>query len=99
VINFTLLFRVRVVPTGDGPQGRPLEPSTKAESPVDPTPRASPPTEKIIVDPTKGGQVEAKEKVAEALALNVPDGYWVWGGVVEVLQIDLFRYDLSPLLV
>ncbi|KAF8334134.1 uncharacterized protein EI90DRAFT_3051180 [Cantharellus anzutake] len=82
--------KVRVVPTGDGPQARPLESSPKANSPVDSPSGTLPPGEKVVVDPTKGGQVEAKEKAEEALALNAPDGCWVWGGVVEVLQIDLF---------
>lgn len=48
--------------------------------------------EKIVVDPTKGGQVEAKEKAAtQALALGVPEGTWVWAGAVSVLLVDLFR--------
>jgi TATA-binding protein-associated factor len=47
--------------------------------------------EKIVIDPTKGGQVEAKEKSSQALALNVRDGVWVWSGAVSVLQVDLFR--------
>lgn len=49
--------------------------------------------DKVIVDPTKGGQVEAKERSStQALALSVPEGTWVWAGAVSVLLVDLFRY-------
>ena len=49
--------------------------------------------EKVIVDPTRGSQVEAKEKAAiQSLALSVPDGAWVWTGAISVLLVDLFRY-------
>ena len=77
--------RVRVV-NDDGPKARPV----KIEAEENGTTAKPASSEKIVIDPTKGGQVEAKERVTQALALNVPEGMWVWGGVVSVLQIDLF---------
>lgn len=68
----------------NGPRAQPVPPS----SPRPPGPAP----EKVIIDPRKGGQVEAKEKAGQALALAVKEGVWVWDGVVSVLQIDLFRY-------
>jgi TATA-binding protein-associated factor len=77
--------RIRVV-NDDGPKARPVKAETGENGSAK---RAS--SEKIVIDPTKGGQVEAKEKAAQALALNVSEGLWVWEGLVNVLQIDLFR--------
>lgn len=78
--------RVRIVGTDDGPRARPVPARGDGD-------RKSP--EKVIIDPTKGGQIEAKEKTAQAQALNVPEGNWVWGGTVNLLQVDLFRYSSS----
>ena len=79
------LCRVRVVDTEEGPRARPLGNS------IDSKPSGPFSTERVVIDPTKGGQVEAKEKTAQDLALNVTEGMWVWDGVVRVLQVDLFR--------
>ena len=63
-----------------------------------PTPKrapSSPPSnedEKIVIDPQKGGQVEAKEKSAYR-ALEAKHGHWVWSGMMRVLSVDLFKYD------
>ncbi|KZV99116.1 hypothetical protein EXIGLDRAFT_258645 [Exidia glandulosa HHB12029] len=46
--------------------------------------------EKVVVDPTKGGQVDPKDKASGAKALEVKDGAWIWDGLVRVLEIDLF---------
>ncbi|KAG8867854.1 TATA-binding protein-associated factor mot1 [Serendipita sp. 405] len=61
-----------------------------------PTPKrapSSPPADdeqKIVVDPQKGGQVEAKEKSPyHPLAINKDQ--WVWAGLVKVLLVDLFN--------
>ncbi|KAF8321727.1 hypothetical protein DL93DRAFT_2209827, partial [Clavulina sp. PMI_390] len=74
----------------DGPKARPVasqaEPSTSKAATLGP--------EKVVVDPTKGGQVEAKEQTARYnQALNVPEGTWVWAGAVSVLLVDLCRYS------
>ncbi|KAL0580433.1 TATA-binding protein-associated factor mot1 [Marasmius crinis-equi] len=49
----------------------------------------SPTAEKVVVDPTKGGAVSAKE-VTPSKALEVGPGVWVWDGLVKVLEVDLF---------
>lgn len=80
--------RVRVVNSENGPRAQPVAPA----SPRTPAPGPGPGPEKVVIDPRKGGQVDAKEKAGQALALAVKEGVWVWDGVVGVLQIDLFRY-------
>ncbi|KAJ3838910.1 SNF2 chromatin remodeling protein [Lentinula raphanica] len=50
---------------------------------------AGPSSDKVIVDPTKGGAVSPKA-VKEAKALTVKPGVWIWDGVVQVLEVDLF---------
>lgn len=67
-----------------------VHPPSNGLTPATPTSGAAP--EKVIIDPMKGGQVEAKEKAAsQSLALCVPEGTWVWAGAVSVLLVDLFR--------
>ncbi|KAG7452788.1 uncharacterized protein BT62DRAFT_26814 [Guyanagaster necrorhizus] len=45
--------------------------------------------DKVIIDPTKGGAVSPKE-VKQSKALEVRPGYWIWDGVVKVLEVNLF---------
>ncbi|KAG7086556.1 hypothetical protein E1B28_002505 [Marasmius oreades] len=45
--------------------------------------------EKVVIDPSKGGAVSAKE-VKPSKALEVQHGVWVWDGLVQVLEVDLF---------
>ncbi|KAF9265748.1 hypothetical protein L218DRAFT_997145 [Marasmius fiardii PR-910] len=45
--------------------------------------------EKVVIDPSRGGAVSAKE-VKPSKALEVPLGVWVWDGLVKVLEVDLF---------
>ena len=47
------------------------------------------PSEKVIVDPTKGGAVSPKS-AQQSKALDVQPGVWVWDGVLRVLEVDLF---------
>lgn len=90
---------MRLVGTDDGPKPRPVASNTShAGGPASHHNgsaaghhNAGLGSEKVIVDPTKGGQVEAKEKAATHLALGVPEGTWVWAGAVSVLLVDLFR--------
>ena len=42
-----------------------------------------------VVDPTKGGAIDPKAS-QQSKALDVLPGYWVWDGVVKVLEVDLF---------
>ena len=45
--------------------------------------------DRVVVDPSKGGAVEAKA-AQQSKALEVRPGEWVWDGVVKVLEVDLF---------
>ncbi|KAL5529004.1 hypothetical protein ACEPAG_4978 [Sanghuangporus baumii] len=45
--------------------------------------------DRVVVDPTKGGAVEAKA-AQQTKALEVQPGAWPWDGVVKVLEVDLF---------
>ncbi|KDQ06750.1 hypothetical protein BOTBODRAFT_39402 [Botryobasidium botryosum FD-172 SS1] len=96
--------KVRLTESGPRPsRGRPQTPSASASARSTPgpaptsarkssTPKAhsqTPTPEKIVIDPTKGGQVDAKER-AQSKALEVAEGHWVWSGVVGVLLVDLF---------
>lgn len=45
--------------------------------------------ERVVVDPSKGGAVEAKAS-EQSKALEVRPGEWVWDGVTKVLEVDLF---------
>ncbi|KAG6903183.1 hypothetical protein C0995_002726 [Termitomyces sp. Mi166 len=46
-------------------------------------------SEKVVVDPTKGGAVSPKAS-QQSKALDVEPGVWVWDGVVKILEVDLF---------
>ncbi|KAJ7461011.1 SNF2 superfamily chromatin remodeling protein [Mycena galericulata] len=46
-------------------------------------------SEKVIIDPSKGGAVSPKA-AAQSRALDVLPGTWIWDGVVRVLEVDLF---------
>ena len=44
--------------------------------------------DRVVVDPTKGGAVEAKAS-QQSKALDVQPGTWIWGGLVKVLSRPL----------
>ncbi|KAJ6606457.1 SNF2 superfamily chromatin remodeling protein [Mycena vulgaris] len=46
-------------------------------------------SEKVIIDPSKGGAVSPKA-AAQSRALDVRPGTWIWDGVARVLAVDLF---------
>ncbi|KAJ7915484.1 SNF2 superfamily chromatin remodeling protein [Mycena leptocephala] len=46
-------------------------------------------SEKVIIDPSKGGAVSPKA-AKQSRALDVRPGTWIWDGVVRVLEVDLF---------
>ncbi|KAF7985005.1 hypothetical protein HWV62_9992 [Athelia sp. TMB] len=54
-----------------------------------PTPTTGVSTEKVVVDPSKGGAVSAKS-APQSKALDVHPGLWIWDGVVKLLEVDLF---------
>jgi TATA-binding protein-associated factor len=45
--------------------------------------------EKVVVDPTKGGQISPKVAL-QSKALDVHPGTWIWDGVLKLLEVDLF---------
>ncbi|CAL1703532.1 unnamed protein product [Somion occarium] len=47
------------------------------------------PTEKVVVDPSKGGAVSPKAE-KQTKALEVQPGHWVWDGLAKILEVDLF---------
>ncbi|KAJ7118732.1 SNF2 chromatin remodeling protein [Mycena epipterygia] len=49
----------------------------------------TPTSEKVIIDPSKGGAVSPKA-AKQSRALDVRPGTWIWDGVVRVLEVDLF---------
>ncbi|KIJ44189.1 hypothetical protein M422DRAFT_228203 [Sphaerobolus stellatus SS14] len=48
------------------------------------------PAEKVVIDPSRGGQVEARDSKNNSKALNVREGEWIWEGVRNILEVDLF---------
>ena len=55
-----------------------------------PTTATGPSVEKVVVDPSKGGAVSPKSAAQQSKALEVQPGYWVWDGLVKILEVDLF---------
>ena len=51
--------------------------------------RAASSPDRVVVDPTKGGAVEAKAS-QQSKALDVQLGTWIWDGLVKFLEVDLF---------
>ncbi|KAF9019159.1 hypothetical protein BDZ89DRAFT_1139528 [Hymenopellis radicata] len=51
---------------------------------------AAPSSDKVVVDPSKGGAVAAKE-VKQSRALEVKSGFRIWDGVVKILEVNLLR--------
>ena len=49
----------------------------------------TPTTEKVVIDPSKGGAVSPKT-AKQSQALEVPPGHWAWDGLVKILEVDLF---------
>ncbi|TFK42701.1 SNF2 superfamily chromatin remodeling protein [Crucibulum laeve] len=62
--------------------------SSRASSPSPSTAGAGG-AEKVVIDPSKGGAVSPKA-AKQSKALEVPQGVWIWDGVVKVLEVDLF---------
>ncbi|KAG8861908.1 TATA-binding protein-associated factor mot1 [Tulasnella sp. 330] len=71
------------------PDGPSIKPNPSPTPETAQTSSASLSDEKVIVDPQKGGQVAASDKSAQVNLLQVPEGHWVWGRLVEVLEVDL----------
>ncbi|TFK45985.1 SNF2 chromatin remodeling protein [Heliocybe sulcata] len=62
------------------------QPKSRVKSPRSPVDEIS---EKVTIDPTKGGAV-APKAAQLSNALEVQSGTWIWDGVVKVLEVDLF---------
>jgi TATA-binding protein-associated factor len=62
-------------------------PASRSTSP--PTADGDKPSDKVIVDPTKGGAVNPKA-AEQSKALQVQLGAWPWEGLVKILQVDLY---------
>ncbi|KAF8432415.1 SNF2 chromatin remodeling protein [Boletus edulis BED1] len=62
-------------------------PKSRLDSPNPPIKASA--TEKVVVDPSKGGAISPKSP-QQSNALEVPQGSWVWGGIVSLLEVDLF---------
>lgn len=43
----------------------------------------------MVVDPSKGGAVNPKND-KQSKALEVPPGTWIWDGIADILEVDLF---------
>ncbi|KAL4253953.1 TATA-binding protein-associated factor Mot1 [Abortiporus biennis] len=59
----------------------------RSDSPKSPT--EGPITDKVVIDPSKGGAVSPKAE-KQSKALDVEPGCWIWDGLVKVLEVDLF---------
>jgi len=46
-------------------------------------------SDKVVVDPSKGGAVNPKND-KQSKALEVRPGTWIWDGIANVLEVDLF---------
>ncbi|KAF7323127.1 TBP associated factor [Mycena chlorophos] len=53
------------------------------------TSRLGTPSEKVVIDPSKGGAVSPKA-AKQTRVLDVRPGTWIWDGVVRVMEVDLF---------
>jgi len=47
------------------------------------------PSDKVVVDPLKGGAVNPKND-KQSKALEVRPGTWIWDGIANMLEVDLF---------
>ncbi|KZT70176.1 SNF2 superfamily chromatin remodeling protein [Daedalea quercina L-15889] len=65
------------------------EPSNAGKGNGEKSPRDTASQEKVVIDPSKGGAVSPKAQ-KQSKALEVPQGRWVWDGLVNVLEVDLF---------
>ena len=74
--------RARLVGADDHPA-----PKQRGDSPKSPT--EGPATDRVIIDPSKGGAVAPKTE-SKSKALEVQHGHWVWDGLVKLLEVDLF---------
>ncbi|CAE7140157.1 unnamed protein product [Rhizoctonia solani] len=88
--------KVRLVATEDGPQPQRVRSGSKAPLQASPTTTPStstsklPDESKVVIDPSKGGQVTAKKEGMAHAVIKANEGEWVWGGIVRVLELDLF---------
>lgn len=75
-------FRARLIAKDDRPSINAEDPSTNGA----PTVISS---DNVVVDPSKGGAVNPKND-KQSKALEVRPGTWIWDGIANVLEVDLF---------
>jgi TATA-binding protein-associated factor len=64
-------------------------PSIKTEDPLTNDASNGTSSDKVVVDPSKGGAVNPKND-KQSKALEVRPGTWIWDGIANVLEVDLF---------
>ena len=74
--------RARLVAKDDRPSIKTEDPSTNGAS-------NGLPSDKLVVDPSKGGAVNPKS-AKQSKALEVRPGTWIWDGIADMLEVDLF---------
>ncbi|TCD70588.1 TATA-binding protein-associated factor mot1 [Steccherinum ochraceum] len=80
------------MPVGQGNKARlvgqeePVRSIKRADTPKSPSEVTS---DKVVVDPSKGGAVVPKAE-KQSKALEVQPGCWVWDGLAKILEVDLF---------
>ncbi|KAF9792249.1 SNF2 chromatin remodeling protein [Thelephora terrestris] len=80
-------------PTGQTNKARLIakedRPSIKTEDPLTNDASNGTSSDKVVVDPSKGGAVNPKND-KQSKALEVRPGTWIWDGIANVLEVDLF---------
>ena len=77
-----IAIRARLVATDDK-----IPPTSRLGSPS--SAPNGPSADKVVIDPTKGGAILPKA-AKQSKALEVKPGLWIWDGVVQLLEVDLF---------
>lgn len=77
-----IYYRVRLVANEET-----VSSNSRISSPTPSTNEPSP--DKVVIDPSKGGAVSPKA-TKQSKALEVQPGCWIWDGLVNVLEVDLF---------
>ena len=74
--------RARLIAKDDRPSINTEDPSTNGSS-------NGTSSDKVVVDPSKGGAVNPKSD-KQSKALEVRPGTWIWDGIANMLEVDLF---------
>ena len=77
-----MIPRARLVAKDDRPSTKTEDLSTNGTS-------NGIPSDKVVIDPSKGGAVNPKSD-KQSKALEVRPGTWIWDGIANMLEVDLF---------